>query len=131
MKLNGIVTVYNNGGENENFKTQLIPKLLNGVYVEVTKGSNSGAEGDRNGDRLFVLIPFNPLLKGFLKPLEYAKSDNKTDCWTLSDGDYIAVGDVGAADSFAELAEKAEVFRITEVKTFDFGGLPHWEVTAV
>ena len=50
--------------------------------------------------------------------------------WTLSPGDIITVGDTGAAESYAELAARTEVYRVTEVKTFDFGGLPHWEVTA-
>lgn len=120
------ITVYNS--VEEDFKKALFPHLLNGVHFEKTRGAEKAAEGDKNADGLLVIIPFEPHKKGFLTPLEFKKRDDKSGKWTLSPGDIIAVGDTGSADGFAELTVKAETFRIVSVKTFDFGGLPHWEV---
>lgn len=128
MKFNGVITVYNT--IEKDFKKQLIPHLLEGVHVEKTRGAEKAAEGDKNTDNLLVIIPFKPHKNGFLTPLEFEKCEDRSACWTLSAGDLIAVGDIGAADSFAELTARAETFRIQSVKTYDFGGLKHWEVIA-
>lgn len=128
MRFTGTVTIYNR--HEVDFKEQLIPKLLFGVHTEQTVGAESSSEGDRNSSGLFVLIPFKPHKNGFLPPLEYAAAEDKTGAWTISPGDIITVGYTGAAESYAELAARTTVYRITEVKTFNFGGLPHWEVTA-
>ncbi len=127
MKFTGIITVYNSA--EVDFKKTLFPHLLNGVHIEKIRGAEKNAEGDKNADNLLVIIPFEPHKKVFLTPLEFEKSEEKSEHWTLAAGDIIAVGDVGAADNFAELTATAETFRIISVKTFDFGGLPHWEVT--
>lgn len=128
MKFTGTVTVYNS--VEVNFKKTLFPHLLGGVYVEKTRGAESAAEGDKNTDNLLVIIPFKPHKNGFLTPIEFEKCEDKSMHWTLSPGDIIAIGDTGAADNFVELTTRAETFRIISVKTFDFGGLQHWEVTA-
>lgn len=126
MKFTGTVTVYNS--VEVDFKKTLLPHLLSGVHVEKTRGAESVAEGDKNTDNLLVIIPFKPHKNGFLTPLEFEKCEDKSAYWTLSPGDVISVGDTGAADNFAELTARAETFRIISVKTFDFGGLLHWEV---
>lgn len=148
MKFSGIITVYNS--VEVDFKKTLFPHLLSGVHVEKTRGAESAAEGDKNTDNLLVIIPFKPHKNGFLASLEFEKCEDKSAHWTLSPGDIIAIGDTmsqsqrqkggtdaaqpsvgedtGAADNFAELTARAETFRIISVKTFDFGGLPHWEV---
>lgn len=128
MKFTGTVTVYNS--VEVDFKKTLFPHLLGDVHVEKTRGAESAAEGNKNTDNLLVIIPFKPHKNGFLTPLEFEKCEDKSAHWTLSPGDIIAVDDTGAADNFAELTARAETFRIISVKTFDFGGLPHWEVTA-
>lgn len=128
MKFTGTITVYNS--VEIDFKKTLFPHPLNGVHVEKTRGAESAADGDKNTDNLLVIIPFKLHKNGFLKPLEFEKSEDKSAHWTLAAGDIIAVGDTGAAEAFAELTAIAETFRIVSVKTFDFGGLPHWEVTA-
>lgn len=128
MSFGGTVTVYNT--VEDDFKKKLLPHLLIGVHTEKTRGAEKAAEGDKNADNLLVLIPFKPHLNGFLKPLEYEKCEDKAAHWTLATGDVITIGSTGAADNFAELTAKAETFRIVSVKTFDFGGLQHWEVTA-
>lgn len=126
MKFSGIITVYNS--VEVDFKKVLLPHLLGGVHVEKTRGAESAADGDKNTDNLLVLIPFKPHINGFLTPFEFEKCEDKSAHWTLSPGDVISAGNSGAADSFAELTARAETFRIISVKTFDFGGLPHWEV---
>lgn len=150
MKFTGTITVYNSA--EVDFKKMLFPHLLNSVHVEKTRGAESAADGDKNTDNLLVIIPFKTHKNGFLTPLEFEKCEEKSEHWTLSPGDIISVGDTmsqsqrqngsmdaaqpsvggdtGAADNFAELTARAETFRIISVKTFDFGGLPHWEVTA-
>lgn len=126
MKFSGTITVYNS--VEVDFKKTLLPHLLSGVHVEKTRGAESAAEGDKNTDNLLVIIPFKPHKNGFITPLEFEKCEDMSAHWTLSPGDVISVGDTGAADNFAELTARAETFRIISVKTFDFGGLPHWEV---
>ncbi|MDE7362010.1 MAG: hypothetical protein K2N38_08770 [Oscillospiraceae bacterium] len=128
MKFNGTVTLYNT--VEVDFKKTLFPHLLSGVHVEKTRGAESAAEGDKNTDNLLVIIPFKPYKNGFLMPLEFEKCEDRSACWTLAAGDLIAVGDTGAADDLAELTARAETFRITSVKTCDFGSLQHWEVIA-
>lgn len=128
MRFKETVTVYN--CVETDFKKMLRPKLLRGVHREVQHGSESAADGDKNADSLLVIIPFKGNSKGFLKPLDYALAAEKKGLWTIAAGDLIAIGDTGAAESFAELTTRAEVFRIISVKYFDFGGIPHWEVTA-
>lgn len=109
MTFNGTVTVYNT--VEVDFKKTLSPRLLEGVHVEITRGADKAAEGDKNADRLLLIVPFS----------------GHEDV-SLVVGDLVTVGDTGAADSFAELTARAETFRITSVKTYDFGGLKHWEV---
>ncbi len=128
MTFSGTITVYNS--VEVDFKKMLFPHLLNGVHVEKVRGAEKSAEGDKNADNLLIIIPFNPHKNGFLTPLEFEKSEDKSAHWTLAAEDIIAIGDTGAADNFAELTAKAETFRIISVKTYDFSGLQHWEVTA-
>ncbi len=111
MKFNGIVTLYNT--VEVDFKKTLVPRLLEGVYVEKTRGAEKAAEGDKNADNLLLIVPF---------------SGHNGVSFVV--GDLIAVGDTGEADSFAELTARAETFRIASVKTYDFGVLKHWEVIA-
>lgn len=128
MKFSGTITVYNSA--EVDFKKILFPHLLSGVHHEKTRGAESAADGDKNTDNLLIIIPFKSHFNGFLTPLEFEKSEDKSAHWTLAAGDIIAIGDTGAADNFAELTARAETFRILSVKTFDFGGLKHWEVIA-
>lgn len=111
MKFNGTVTLYNT--VEKDFKKRLIPHLLTGVHAEKTRGADKAAEGDKNADELLLIVPFSG---------HYDIS--------FVVGDLIAVGDTGAAGSFAELTARAETFRICSVKAFDFGSLKHWEVIA-
>lgn len=128
MKFSGTVTVYN--AVEEDFKKKLFPHLLDGVHVEKTRGAEKAADGDKNADNLLVIIPFKPHLNGYLTPLEFEKCVDRSAHWTLAPGDIITVGDTGGADSFEELTARCETFRVLSVRTFDFGGLKHWEVTA-
>ncbi len=125
MIFTGKITIYNS--VERDFKKILIPKLLNGVHVEIQRGANKAADGDKNADSLFAIIPFKPFKSGFKEPFEYNWDAGQ---WTLAAGDIIAVGDTGAAENFAELTARAAAFRIVSVKGFDFGSIPHWEVTA-
>lgn len=111
MKFNGTVTLYNT--VEKDFKKRLIPHLLEGVHVEKTRGAEKAAEGDKNADNLLLIVPFSG-----------------HDDVSFVVGDPVAVGDTGAADNFAELTARAETFRVQSVKTYDFGGLKHWEVIA-
>lgn len=111
MKFSGTVTLYNT--VEVDFKKTLVPRLLTGVHAEKTLGADKAADGDKNADNLFLIVPFS------------GHSDVK-----FVVGDLIVIGDAGEAESFAELTARAETFRIISVKTFDFGGLRHWEVIA-
>lgn len=128
MKFTGKITVYNS--VEQDFQKILTPKLLQGVHVEIQCGASKSADGDKNTDSLFVLIPFKCLKNSFVEPYDYNNTDDKAGLWTLAIGDIITVGDTGTAENFAELSARAKAFRIVSVKVYDFGSLPHWEVTA-
>lgn len=133
MKFNGTVTVYNT--VEVDFKKTLFPRLLEGVHVEITRGADMAAGGDKNADKLLLIVPFSghsdvkftvgdPVAVGDTMP-QGQRQKGGTDAAQPS-ADTVA----GAADNFAELTAIAETFRITSVKTFDFGGLKHWEIIA-
>ncbi|MDE7360975.1 MAG: hypothetical protein K2N38_03470 [Oscillospiraceae bacterium] len=201
MRFNGTVTVYNT--VEVDFKKTLFPRLLECVHVEITRGADKAAGGDKNTDKLLLIVPFSghedvslnvgdPVAVGdtmsqgqrqkggrsdFVAPNAAQQSadtdtmsqgqrqkggrsdfvapnaaQQSADTDTMSQGqrqkggrsDFVAPNaaqqsadtDVGEADNFAELTARAEAeaaprtFRITSVKTFDFGGLKHWEVIA-
>jgi len=111
VKFGGTVTLYNT--VEKDFKKTLISRLLTGVHVEKTRGAQKAAEGDKNADELLLIVPF---------------LGHEDVAFVV--GNLVAIGSTGNADSFAELTARAETFRITSVKTFDFGGLKHWEVIA-
>lgn len=111
MKFTGIVTLYNT--VEVDLKTTLIPHLLTNVHAEKTRGAQKVAAGDKNEDNLLLIVPFS------------GHEDVK-----FVVGDLVTIGDTGTAESFAELTARAETFRIQSVKTYDFGGLKHWEVIA-
>lgn len=125
----GRITLYNCA--EQGFRKVLLPKLLDKVHVESVNGAGKAADGDSNADSLLVIIPFSGRLKGFKKPIEYSEAEDKTGIWTIAVGDIITLDDTGAAESYEELTGRTQTYRITSVKTFPFGGLPHWEVTAV
>lgn len=132
MKFNGTVTLYNT--VEVDFKKTLFPHLLTGVHVEMTRGAEKAAEGDKNADRLLLIVPFSGH-----NDVSFVVGDLVTVGDTMSQGQRQKSGtdaaqpsadtDTGEADSFAELAARAGTFRITSVKTYDHGGLKHWEVT--
>ncbi len=128
MKFTGIITVYNS--VEAEVKKKLFRHLLDGVHSKKTHGAAKAAEGDKNSDNLLVIIPFKPHLNGYLKPIEFEKCEDKAEHWTIAPGDIISIGDTGSADGFSELTARVETFRILSVRTFDFGGLQHWEVIA-
>ena len=129
MMFRNTVTVYNS--YEDDLKRVLLPKLLTGVHAEITRGAQQAADGDKNTSKLLVIIPFKDIISSFKAPEEYDLLDDRSGCWTLKAGDIITIGDTGSAESYSQLAERTAVFRIESVSAFDFGTLPHWEVTAV
>lgn len=110
MKMfDGVITLYNTVGIG--LKKSLVPRLIKGVHIEKKRGFEAAAEGDKNADKLLLIVPF---------------SGHEDVIFSV--GDPVATGDTGEAESFAELTARAETFRIFSVETYDLGGLKHWEI---
>lgn len=133
MKFNGTVTLYNT--VEKDFKKRLIPRLLKGVHVEKTRGAEKAAEGDKNADNLLLIVPFSghddvSFVVGDLVTIGDTMSQGQRQKGGMDAAQQSADTDTGEADSFTELTARAETFRVQSVKTYDFGGLKHWEVIA-
>lgn len=133
MRFNGTVTVYNT--VEVDFKKTIFPRLLDGVHVEITRGADKAAGGDKNTDKLLLIVPFSghedvSLNVGDPVAVGDTMSQGQRQKGGAAAAQPSADTDVGEADNFAELTARAETFRITSVKTFDFGALKHWEVIA-
>ncbi len=109
MMFSGTITLYNT--VEIGFKKMLVPRLITGVHIEKKRGSEPFADGNKNANNLLLIIPF---------------SGNEDVNFVV--GDPVAIGDTGAAESFAELTARAEAFRIFSVEAYDLGDLKHWEI---
>lgn len=85
--------------------------VVNGLW-EDNRGAQLRKTGVSSDNGIFVMIPMQGAPEGF----------------SVRAGDFMAQGDIDLAPRSArELAGVAVL--VSAVDRFDFGGLPHWEVT--
>lgn len=146
------ITLYNVSIETDKdtLKDVLINHItvLNGVFLDASKGINVLQSGLEGADAVKLYIPFSVNAidgvtgkpKKYIPPLEFWRMDDKSGFWTLAVGStktpgldgntFFIKGKVIEPDKDIEFIEMKYdgVYDITKVDEKDFGGLPHWEV---
>lgn len=149
------VTIYNVSVEIDKaaFQSKVVNHItiLRGVLLDATKGVNVRESGNENADAVIVYIPFDVMaidgltgkLKKYIPPIEFWKTEDKTDLWTLaisakgskSGNSFFVKGEAlppegVKPENVAEAMELSydHVYNITKVDEKDFGRLQHWEV---
>jgi hypothetical protein len=156
------VTVYNVVVETDKdtFESEVVNHitLLNGVFLEGSKAVNVRQSGLEGADAVSLYIPFGVEAvdaltgrpKKYLPPVEFWRTEDKTDFWTLAitakktskaslNGyTFFVKGTALPAegirpDQVVNYVEAAfdYVYSITKIDEKDFGGLRHWEVGGV
>lgn len=144
-----VVTVYNTDTielpEND-FEPTLANYItvLHGVLLDAVKGSNVTKSGLEGADAVTLYIPANVeavdgvtgATKRYVGPIEFWRSDDKSDLWTLSVGGncFFIKGEAVHPDKTVQAIEAAydDVYDVKKVDFKDFGGdMSHWEVGGV
>lgn len=134
-----IVTLYN--------MTKGVPNItvLDGVFLDISKGANVIASGLESADAATLFIPFSiEAVNGatgqaqfFVGAKEYERLEDKSAYWTLNPagasnecffvkGMHVAEdGNYQSINSYYD-----DVYRVTSVDTYDYGSesMQHWEV---
>lgn len=149
------ITIYNVEiyTDKTTFKDVLVNHItiLRGVLLEASKAINVRESGLAGADAVNLYIPHNVFAvdgvtkkgKKYVGPLEFWRSEDKSDIWTMSIGGTKTHGVNGscffvkgeavnpnlALDAIEMMYD--HVYDITTIDDKDFGGLAHWEVGAV
>lgn len=111
---------------------------IKGVFWEDGKKVNVGETGLVSADLTVVFIPFSNTA-GYLKPVEFRRAKDRTEHFTLDNGDIVVRGltdfeltSEKGANEKALRQQYDDVMTIVSVEKNDFGSpeMQHWEVTA-
>lgn len=141
------VTVYNAYQDFDTLKNVYVITVLEGVFLDISKGANVMKSGLENADAATLFIPFgikavNGLTgekQTYIEPKAYERLEDKSKHWTIRDGGTISnkdcffvKGKVIDDRDFQDInAYYDNVFRVTAVDVRDFGSeeMQHWEVS--
>mgnify|MGYP006928648625 CR=1 FL=1 len=144
-----VVTLYNTETvelPEDDFKPALTNHItvLHGVLLDASKGSNVNKSGLEGADAVNLYIPANVKAvdgitgepKRYTGPIDFWRSDDKSDLWTLSVGRncFFVKGEAVHPDWTLQTIEAAydDVYDVSKVDFKDFGGdMIHWEVGGV
>lgn len=135
MRGNADVTIYNRYFDKETRLDKYQRTVLYGVFWDERKAVNRLQSGLEDADKVTIIIPFTVTTdKKYVPPKEFEKLDDKSDYFTLQEGDRVVKGavDFEITGKVSDLDKEYEAFTITSVDTKDFGSLHmrHWEVGA-
>ena len=116
--------------------------ILNGVFLDESKGANVRTSGLENADAATLYIPFdvravdglNGSTKRFVPWDEFIKAEDKSALWTLDVGrnTYFVKGVVVGPDAAVSKLEMTTdgVYMVSKVDAKDYGSpsMQHWEV---
>ncbi len=125
--------------------------ILSGVLLDASKAVNVRESGLKGADAVNLYIPFDVSAtdgvtgkeKRYVPPIEFWRSEDKSEIWTLSvsstktsgiDGNTFFIKGVAVEpDGDVEFIEMKydHVYDITKIDEKDFGGLKHWEIGGV
>jgi hypothetical protein len=122
------ITLYNKY-ESDDYTSGYQRTVLTDVLFIVSKGTNVDTTGLKDADAVRITIPFDGHTD-YLSPIAW--DANKIGHWTLKEGDIVVKGVVSDEDIDPETlkAKYNDVYQITTIDMFDFGGLQHWKVGA-
>jgi hypothetical protein len=116
--------------------------ILEGVFLDQSKGVNVRESGLESADAATLYIPFSVHAtdgltgneKRFAEPVEFVKAADKTGLWTLEPGrnTFFIKGSVvapGETEMHTQLGHDG-VYTVTKVDAKDYGSpsMRHWEV---
>jgi hypothetical protein len=122
--------------------TETYITILEGVFLDQSKGVNVRESGLESADAATLYIPFSVHAtdgltgneKRFAEPVEFVKAADKTGLWTLEPGRntfFIKGGVVapGETEMHTQLGHDG-VYTVTKVDAKDYGSpsMQHWEV---
>lgn len=127
-------TLYNKAYDTEKGYDVYHRTVLKGVRWEERQGVNVAKLGMSEADKLLVLIPFSvdAERKLAMTAKAYARTSDKTQFWTLKEGDILVKGEVtDEIESIKDFGKLHDYFTLTTVDFYDIGGkMSHWEVGA-
>lgn len=92
--------------------------VIKGVHWEDTQGIKLGDSVVKTDNTIAVVIPMS--VEGFELPTEYQKLSDKTDKWTLAEGDFIVKGEIGQEiTDIADLKDYDQKMTITSYEVND------------
>lgn len=116
--------------------------ILNGVFLDASKGANVRDTGLAGADAVNLYIPLNVAAtdaitgaqKEYIAPLEFHALTDKSGYWTLTDdrNTFFAKGvvvEVGKDEDFINAAHD-DVYSVTRIDLKDYGSpfAQHWEI---
>lgn len=130
---NKTVTIWNRAESDDVMGSESwFPTVLNNVRLLVSKGRNMATSGLTEADKAKLHISTKDLSKEYMEPIEWDKSDNKSEAFTLcQDRDFFTVGDTSSVvptDDFYQYMKSNYdgVYMVGNVDTFEL--IPHLEV---
>ena len=142
------VTIYNAHENQKSGKTEYNVTILDGVFLDVSKGTNVAKTGSDNADAARLFIPFSVEAKNgltgavqtYVRPKVYENAEDKSGLWTLRTSGstspsacFFAIGKIVKQAGYQEINRICDdVFRISSVDVRDFGSpeMHHWMVGA-
>jgi hypothetical protein len=130
---NKTVTIWNCSASDDLMESETwYPTVLHNVRLRETQGANVAASGIDEADSAILHVLTTNLVKPYKAPIEWSKSEDKTESFTLcQDKDFFVVGDVSDVVPTSEFlrymkANYDGVYQITHVDKYDL--IPHFEI---
>lgn len=135
MITNADITIYNRYFDKETRLDKYQRTVLYGVFWDERKAVNRLQSGLVDADEVSIMIPFSiETDKVYVPPKEFEKLADKSNYFTLQEGDRVVKGavDFEITGKVSDLDKEYEAYTITSVDTKDFGSphMRHWEVGA-
>lgn len=129
---NDTVTVYNKYEDKASGRESWYPTVLNGVRLTIKKGANITETGLKSADGVCLSINTEALEKPYILPKEWERLSEKSETFTLKEGDFFVYGDTDSENTgredFAEYMKK-KYDNCFDVSTIDnYKVIPHLEV---
>lgn len=121
--------------------------VLDSVFLDTAKATNSGKAGLTDADTATLFIPFTTVgksltgrAKSYFPPMAYEKLTDKSIAWTLKDGGetsavecFFVKGNISEPGSYDDMKREYDyVYAVTRVLLRDFGSpaMQHFQVGA-
>lgn len=125
---NKSVTIYNKYEVDGIEKWQR--KIINKLFYDEKKGANTNRTGTEKANKVLLVIPLNlGARNGYISPKEFKKIEDKSNNWTISEGDTVVLGEC-TKEIIKSTKELENKYIITSVDFKNFGDMANWEVNA-